>query len=265
MIEKIFRKISFFKNLKLDTILFEANYKVMFTCLNNDDIYLFICHFVDSKSMKWIGTKTSYFTLINLLKNQITIRSSFLGVTEKKFIIEYDGEKVIYCIVNKNDIDKSILPTDGMYMDSEPGEFDEEILQFLYRLSLSNIRERLLFGNKLLNNDICNEYWNKIYNKMFSDLCAREYKIISTELTSIRQSLVKYYKINSINKGMQYFHINKGMQCFHINKGMQCFQQSYWEDVIKETHFQQISCENISKIDTKDPNINIRFYYPSIR
>ena len=49
-IEKIFRKIPSFQRIILDTILFESKYPVLFTCKNDDDIYLFICYYVNSEN-----------------------------------------------------------------------------------------------------------------------------------------------------------------------------------------------------------------------
>ena len=43
-IEKIFRKIPSFQRIILDTI-FESKYPVLFTCKNDDDIYLSFCKF----------------------------------------------------------------------------------------------------------------------------------------------------------------------------------------------------------------------------
>ena len=57
---------------------------------------MFICHFVNSEKIEWIGTRTKYDNLINLLENRITIREAFLNVTDNKILIEYDGEKVKY-------------------------------------------------------------------------------------------------------------------------------------------------------------------------
>ena len=73
-IEKIFRKIPDFQKVILDTILFESKYPVLFTCKNDKDIYLFICYYVNSEKIKWIGTRTTYDNLIDLLENKITIR-----------------------------------------------------------------------------------------------------------------------------------------------------------------------------------------------
>ena len=68
-IEKIFRKIPMFSNISLDITLFESKYPVMFTCKNGKEIFLFICCTVNADIVEWIGTKTSYNTLINLLEN----------------------------------------------------------------------------------------------------------------------------------------------------------------------------------------------------
>lgn len=132
-IEKIFKRISGFENMILDTILFESKYPVMFTCTNNNDVYLFICCLINAAGVKWIGTKTNYDTLIALLENRITIRDAFLRVEEKKIIIEYNGQNVYRHIVDRRDIDNNLLPTAGEYMDAEDDEYLDEIAVFKYR------------------------------------------------------------------------------------------------------------------------------------
>lgn len=37
--EKIFNESGLFKNIKIDTILFEERYPVLFTCLEGDRVY----------------------------------------------------------------------------------------------------------------------------------------------------------------------------------------------------------------------------------
>ena len=58
-----------------------GKYPVLFTCKNDKDIYLFICYYVNSEQIKWIGTRTTYDNLIDLLENKIAIRDAFLNVT----------------------------------------------------------------------------------------------------------------------------------------------------------------------------------------
>ena len=73
-----------------------GKYPVLFTCKNDKDIYLFICYYVNSEKIKWIGTRTTYDNLIDLLENKITIRDAFLNVTNNKIMIEYNGKAVEY-------------------------------------------------------------------------------------------------------------------------------------------------------------------------
>lgn len=86
-IEKIFGEIPIFQDIKMDKILFESSYPILFTCIENRNIYLFICCVNNSDETKWIGTKTLYPNLIELLTNEITIRDAFANVTDKKFLI----------------------------------------------------------------------------------------------------------------------------------------------------------------------------------
>ena len=86
-IEKIFGEIPIFQDIKMDKILFESSYPILFTCIEHRNIYLFICCVNNSDETKWIGTKTSYPNLIELLTNEITIRDAFANVTDKKFLI----------------------------------------------------------------------------------------------------------------------------------------------------------------------------------
>lgn len=132
-IEAIFRKIPKFKDIVLDRILFESKYPVLFTCKNDNEVYLFICHCVNSERIDWIGTRTTYDNLINLLENKITIRSAFLNVTDDKLMIEYDGKNVSYIQKKAEELPDAILPTMGEYMDAEEGEYEEEIAEFKKR------------------------------------------------------------------------------------------------------------------------------------
>ena len=129
-IENVFRKIPEFSDIVLDTILFESKYPVMFTWKNKGDLYLFICCLVNAEKVKWIGSKTTYDNLIDLLENNITIRDAFLNITENKIIVEYNGKETEYKIVKGKDVPDNILPTAGEYMEAEEGEYGEEIALF---------------------------------------------------------------------------------------------------------------------------------------
>lgn len=154
-VEKILKKIPMFKNLKLDTILFESKYPVLFTCVKENEVYLFSCCLVTAKIMKWIGTKTDYDTLIQLLQDKLTIREAFLNVSEEKIIIEYNGHETNYIIVDKNSVPSELLPTSGEYMDAEEDEFAEEIATFKERNNNIEFRIQPMIGSYYLfkNND----------------------------------------------------------------------------------------------------------------
>lgn len=132
-IENIFRKISTFEKLEMDTILFEAKYPVLFTCIVEKEVYLFSCYSVNAKAIKWIGTKTNYETLLDLLRNKITIRDAFLSVTNTMVMIQYDGKEPHMDMVEKNLVPSEFLPTVGEYMDAEEDEYSEEIAAFELR------------------------------------------------------------------------------------------------------------------------------------
>ena len=146
-IEKVFSKVPRFKNISLDKVLFESKYPVMFTCKNDNDIYLFICCLVNSNSIKWIGTKTNYDILIAMLENKVTIHNAFLSVTDEKIVIEYNSDKVIYSILKSDDIQKDLLPTAGEYMDAEDDEYIQEITEFKLRNDNNEYKIQPLINN----------------------------------------------------------------------------------------------------------------------
>lgn len=146
-IEKVFSNVPRFKNISLDKVLFESKYPVMFTCKNDNDIYLFICCLVNSNSIKWIGTKTNYDILIAMLENKVTIHNAFLSVTDEKIVIEYNSDKVIYSILKSDDIQKDLLPTAGEYMDAEDDEYIQEITEFKLRNDNNEYKIQPLINN----------------------------------------------------------------------------------------------------------------------
>lgn len=135
-VEEIFKNTKLFQNIRMDIILVESKYPVLFTCKDKNDTYLFVCCTVNSKIVQWIGTKIKCETLVMLLKNEITIRDAFLKDYVEKFLIEYDGvEKAISeRIIVEYMLLKDLLPTEGEYMDAEEDEFEEEIEIFSSRI-----------------------------------------------------------------------------------------------------------------------------------
>lgn len=126
-IQEMLRQSDCLTNITIDQVLFESSYPILFSGYDNNNIYLFICHSVNSERMSWIVTKTTYDIIISLLNNKITIRDAFLGFTTEKILLSFDKEGMHTTKCNSAEIDDNILPTPGQYMDAEEGEFDEEI------------------------------------------------------------------------------------------------------------------------------------------
>lgn len=131
-IEKIFNETGIFKDIKLDIVLFESKYPILFTCKDGNEVYLFVCCLVNSKEAIWIGSKTKYETLIGLLKNKVTIREALWKDSIEKLLINYSGlDKIAKCeVVDREKIPDQLLPTRGEYMDAEDDEYSEEISIF---------------------------------------------------------------------------------------------------------------------------------------
>lgn len=127
-VNKVFRKLPLFENGCLDVVLVEGKYPVLFTFKNGKDIYLSACNMVSGDAAKWIVSKVSYKILIQLLKNEITIRDAFLTNVDKNLVIEYNGNCVSYTPFGSRHVD--LLPTEGEYMEVEDGEYEEEIRMF---------------------------------------------------------------------------------------------------------------------------------------
>lgn len=132
-VEEILRALPCFSKITVDKVLFESRYPIMFTCRDEQKIFLFICCLVTSEKIKWIATKTTYDNLIMLLENKITIRDAFLNCTNEKMIICYDGSNAECRVVKSEDIPVELLPSAGEYMDAEEEEYTEEINDFKIR------------------------------------------------------------------------------------------------------------------------------------
>lgn len=123
-------------HLKIDKVFFESYYPILFTCINEKkELFLCVCSQADSEQKKWLVTKVSSKTIIELLSNKITLRDSFLKDDGDKYTIIYTSYKQVYEIEKNNNSDwdekNSIeLPTPGEYIDAEENEFLEEIEYF---------------------------------------------------------------------------------------------------------------------------------------
>lgn len=151
-IEKIFSMIPEFKNVKLDKILFESRYPVLFTCVSDGKVYLFSCYLVSHEYVKWLGTETNYQILIDLLQDKITLYDAFYHNVDKKILIEFDGMNVRCSKQSRDIIPQQYFPTQGEYMDVEGDEFIEEITEFKLRRDYC---EFIITSKKIIWSPIC--------------------------------------------------------------------------------------------------------------
>lgn len=133
--------------LKLDKVLFESFYPILFTCSNTaGEIFLCVCC-DDNRSMrKWLITNVKPTTVIELLTNKTTMRNAFLKDNGSKYSIILNNVSREYSIEIDNSDDwnseTSIdLPTPGEYIDAEEDEFLEEIQYYKYNLHKENFLE----------------------------------------------------------------------------------------------------------------------------
>lgn len=111
----------------IDRVLFEASYPILFTVKDNAEEYLFICPVFSSKEVIWIGTEIDFDTIFNLLKNRITIRNAFLAHHGNRILLRYDGAHMEETVCTINGIPSHFLPDEGVYMDADEDEFEEEL------------------------------------------------------------------------------------------------------------------------------------------
>lgn len=115
--------------LYIDQIIFESYYPILFTLKNdNDDLFLCVCHQYDYEGQKWLLTRTTPETVIEMLSDKIYLRDAFLKYDDLQVSIELDkdGEfQYHYDIKEDWDRDNSVvLPDPEEYLDVEPHEFD---------------------------------------------------------------------------------------------------------------------------------------------
>lgn len=143
--------------LKLDKVIFESYYPILFTCKNesNGKLYLCVCSQADSKQKKWLIKEVTLQTVIDLLSDKITIRDAFLINQGAKYTVIYDMNEQTRSIEEDNKEDwnaeESIdLPTAGEYLDVEDDEFKEEIRYFenmrLYQTDQSKMKFSMSFS-----------------------------------------------------------------------------------------------------------------------
>lgn len=114
----------------IDKVLFEANYPILFTCLDkHQELYICVCSQNNEKGKKWLLTKTTPRLVIEMLSDKIAIRDIFLKFPDFRISVMADEYGIQMKKNDENDWkdDSIYLPQADEYMEVEEGEFNEEI------------------------------------------------------------------------------------------------------------------------------------------
>lgn len=117
-------------DLMVDLILADYQYPILFTCVDeNKSMYIATCFHVDAEKQEFLIANTSPETVKELLTNKRTIRNVFP-----------DGDGTVYVAtvyklidaptVNESraaDVNSTYFPSNGIFMDAEDDEFEDEI------------------------------------------------------------------------------------------------------------------------------------------
>ena len=125
-IERLFNSTIEFRNAKIDWILFEGYYPVLFTMEDGDKEYLFCCPETNKNETVWIAALVDPLVVVDMLCDRITIRDAFDACSKVKYILVNDHNGMSVERVDQGFPDY-YLPTAGEYMEAEPDEFEEEI------------------------------------------------------------------------------------------------------------------------------------------
>lgn len=180
-----FKNLDYLGDLNIDYIIFDYEYPVLFTCLDNkNNLYLCVCCDIRNEQ-RWIITTINEDTLINMLSDKITIRDAFVIEKFDHYLVKYYGpNKPEECIkVFVSDIPTEDLPMEEEFIEADEGEFDQYIevlrkrkLIFKYILSL-DANENFATEQKKI----------KKYNNCFNSLYTTN--VIKTCITNFEKKL----------------------------------------------------------------------------
>ncbi len=134
-----FIRIEHYGLLKIDRIIFESAYPILFVCVNEKkELFLCVCCQNNSKGKKWLITKTHSETIVKMLKDEMPIRDAFLENPDCRITVErMNGETNIF----ENDEDWSeesiYLPKKGECLEADSDEFSDEIAYYQNRKTIS--------------------------------------------------------------------------------------------------------------------------------
>lgn len=128
-----------FPTLYMDMVFVESIHPILFTCTDEDGrLYICSCCYSSGYKCIWIVSETTPNKVISLLQNECDIWDMFGDGEYVTVVTQHNGSKYpeIQFLSPKN-VPVEFLPTKGYGMDTEDGEFEEELKELQTRLDYS--------------------------------------------------------------------------------------------------------------------------------
>lgn len=123
-IEEILKNVSEFKNLVLDKVIVDYNENpIVYVFLDVDTPYLF-AYFPQGDIEKWVGTKTTFYTIVQMLHNEIPVSDAIRDITNEKIFIVKEKDKIQNNIINYSELPSDVLPEEN-FLDLDSDDFEE--------------------------------------------------------------------------------------------------------------------------------------------
>ena len=138
-------EIENFGKLKIEKIILEANYPVLYISKNEfGERFICACYYNVGMTKKILISQVTPEIIIKMLKDEIPLGTAFVLFEGKRIRYEIEnGKRSIYNEKKDWDIENSeVLPAKGEYIESEEDEFIEEI-----EFYESKIKEKCIINN----------------------------------------------------------------------------------------------------------------------
>ena len=125
-----FRNVPKMGDLTLDNIFLDDGYPVLFTCTNEEKLYLCLCRTVVDEQ-KWVISEISIYELESLIKNQISLYDAFKSGSGYACIARWKNgsTREEYAVMQCRMLSEKELPNKKVFLDDE-----EESLDYLNRV-----------------------------------------------------------------------------------------------------------------------------------
>lgn len=188
--------------LRIDYMIFEFDYPVLFTCMDKfDTLYLCLCCDIRLEQ-RFIISKTNEERVIDLLSDKITIREAFKNEVDENYIVRYskDQPEGIFQKVKFDEINELDLPTEGEYLNAEEDEFTDYICVLESRIIIDyksvNLNKCIKVNikpNKTIYASIERKNDNLNYNRFNNDIHSYFKQLKNEIITNEYERGISYY------------------------------------------------------------------------